>query len=239
MAIQPTPPPELAQPDAAALAQEASTQLERIQSHEISDDLGEEFVANYLLNRKARRDYIDDAFKSLLSTTYAAWQEAHNLKRLATEPIDRSIELAKRKIADYRRRKAEAAEAESRRQREEIERRHAEKVEATALEAERNGATAAEVKAIISQPNFYEGYRAPEPSRKIKGINSMPSWSVSITDKRQFVEAALRDPTMFAFVEVNVNKVAAQVRLLKGQLRFPGVQIQSDLDIRASAKHIR
>lgn len=200
----------------------------------ISDGLGYEAAAHMLLAVQALLKEALDFFREPKSKAAQAHQAICDAEKKITDPLTHARDLLKQKMSRYILVQMEQTEIENRRAREEEAARHAEELEAQAQEAESQGASLAEVRAIFNQPVPLPT-PLPKPISRIKGVSTSEEWIGEVTDIQAFLKAALTDKRLLAVVEVHQGRLNQLVQVLKKTLAdVPGLRLKRQPTISAS-----
>lgn len=143
--------------------------------------------------------------------------------RCARYERDIKARLTAYRQAEERKRaeKQAAADARARKEREKLEERakkHAEK-------GNEEKADALIETAIDVQPV------AVQVAPVTKGVSSRGTWSAEIIDKRAFIEAALKDKTVFACIDINLVKLNKLAVMLKEEFDVPGAKASKSTSV--------
>ncbi len=63
---------------------------------------------------------------------------------------------------------------------------------------------------------------------KIKGQSFSKTWKARVVNKRELVEAALKDENLFLFIEFNMQRMNRIAQATKGELSYPGIEFYEE-----------
>lgn len=173
---------------------------------------------------KAKQKQVTEFFKEMKSNAHRAWKsiceretDILNPLRLAEESLkikmlDYDNEQAKRAAEEQARLQAEADE-KARREREAAI-KAAEKLKTPELREQR--LTEAEA---IEAPKIY----VPAETERVKGISRRKEWTVSVTDERAFLKAAINNPIMCQFIHIDTAAIKKLCQTTGKAQVMPGI----------------
>lgn len=148
-------------------------------------------------------------------------------------PLKTAEVLVKSKIGEYRRSIEAAAEAERQRLLAEERERREQETEAAIVQAEQEGASVAEVDAIIDQHErmpMVAPTVAPPP--KPKGMAVPKTYVADVTSKAEFLRWVASRPEMQHLVDVNEGNLTRYAAATKGAVKIPGVTVREQVGVR-------
>ena len=118
-----------------------------------------------------------------------------------------------KRLAEQRRLQAESGER-ARKERERLQKR-AEKLKTPELKEQAlQEAEEVEVPVVTVQSEVPE----------VKGISYRKDWKAEVTDKPEFVKAALKNTTLMSFIHIDMVQMNKLATMTKGQISYPGIR---------------
>ncbi len=82
------------------------------------------------------------------------------------------------------------------------------------------------------------GAYAPQATAptKAEGVHTRTTWKAEVTDAHAFIKAAVDDPNLAPYIQIDMQKLNALARSLKADMKIPGVRAVSEeaVAVRAS-----
>lgn len=209
------------------LAEQALSWPERARSMKIVDAETYELMADELKAIKGLRAQIEDTFGPIVTKALAAHREAVAQRKKYDEPLNLAEQTFKQEISRYT-----TEQTRIRREAEDKARKEAEELALLEREieietAEAEGATVAEVKALVERP---VQVTAPPPvlpraTPKVSGISTRDMWAAEVTDLAALVKFVAAHPAYLALLTPNMTAINQQARSLKQAMQIPGVRV--------------
>ncbi len=180
----------------------------------------------HLKGIKALRAEAEKTFRPIIEKAHAAHKEACAQLKKVDQPLEQAERTIKGKLALYEEEQERLRlEEQRRRQAIEEEQREAE-LEQAIEEAEAQGATVAEIEAMIDQ-----SAAAPAPPLVVAPAVARPTggtvskrWDVEVTDKQALIAACAKDPRFSNLLEVNVVAARQLAQALGTMFAVPGLR---------------
>lgn len=182
-------------------------------------------AADFLKNVKAMKKKVLDYWKPLRENAYKAWKSIKQKETEFVEPLDIAERTVKQKMIAYQR--------EEERKRLELQRKLQAEAEAKARrERERLMKQAEKVKTPEKKQEYFEKAEeviAPTVEVQmekpdVKGISTRKTWKAKVIDKRLFIQEAIKNDTLLAFVEIDLKKLNKFAQATKGEVKYPGIE---------------
>jgi hypothetical protein len=202
----------------------------------IVDQQTYETAAERLLGVAALRREIVAHHEPVKRATHLAWQRAIAAERKMLDPVAEAEAVYKSRIAEYtaeeRRLEAEAqtkAEAEAR--------LAAEQLRETQLEqAEAQGASGAEIVAMIAEPLPLVVSQAAPAFQAARGITTATNWRGEVVSLEALVKAIAEHKASSNLVIPNDAAINQLARATRGTLEVPGIRFFSQSTVRAGRR---
>jgi len=217
------------------LQQESNCLVDKAKSlaQNIKDDISLNEAFQHQTNlRSFKKNNIEPFFKPMKEKAYSAYKEVQKKEKLFMDPLNESIDILGRSIADYELKKREK---EKREEQEELKKKRLEKVrleeEKRAAEIELEKAQTpkekeiAKIKVEQKEERINNNLSAPiKTENKINNINLKTFWSAEVIDIKKLLNAIMEGKAHIGSIQPNMVFLNAQARLLKtdGEI-FPGV----------------
>jgi len=193
--------------------------------------------ADFLKSVKSVKDKVTAYFEPMKSKAHATWKEICDQEKTLLDPLRLAEETAKRKLLSWKieddRRRAEEqrrlqaiAEEQARKERERLE-KQAEKLKTPELREERMDQAANIIAPVVEVQSA-----VPD----IKGISVRKTWKAQLTDKVEFVKAAVSDPTLMAMLIVDISALDKIAKATKGGVNYPGVRFYEEASMASSTR---
>lgn len=209
---------------AEQLEQKALSLPEQAKAVRITDSVSYSQAAELLKGIVAVRKEITEHHAPLKLKAHEAHKAICDAEKKLLEPIATAEQTIKAAIGGYdmqQRRLQEQAEREAR---EKFEAEQAEMIEAAAVEAESQGASAEEVKAIIEQPLII-----PRLARRVEtkpaGISTSYTYSAQVVNMRELCRAIADGKAASTLLTPNATALNQLARAMEEQFNIPGCRI--------------
>lgn len=211
------------------LAQQAITWPERARSLKISDQATYEIACEELKGIKGLRAQVEEAFGPIVKKAYEAHREAVLQRKKADAPLDEAEGILKQSIATWQTEQERVRREEQRRLEEEARRKQEEELEQQIEQAEAEGASAAEVEAIIERaPAMPAAPVVAAPTiAPVSGVSTRETWAAEVTDLAAFIKHVAAHPEHSALLLPNMTAINQMARALKSAMKIPGVRVYS------------
>lgn len=182
-------------------------------------------AADFLKQLKDAQKRVTDFFSPIKKKAHEAWKSITAKESEVLTPLKNAESTVKNKMLTYQRQEEEKRQAEQRRLQAEADARARKEQERLMKKAEQ-----------MKTPEKQEEYRqaaeevqAPvvavqSEAPKVAGISTRKTWKAEVTDKKAFVEAALKDDNLLAFLEIDMSKMNKLAAATKGQISYPGIK---------------
>lgn len=217
---------------APAQAQDLSSRAQALR--QIASQQEFDIASLLLLECQALLKEAEEKFREPKNKAYQAHQSICALEKEFTEPLMQARKRLANLMSGWIQHQQEEQEAANRLAREAAQAAEAEAIERQIEEAESRGATANEVRSILRQTATLPPPVVKQVTR-VPGISTRDEWYGEVTDKRAFLQAALRDSRLFELIEWNQGSLNRLVKLLKTSLGdVPGLRIFNRPAVHAS-----
>lgn len=211
------------------LEQKTESWAERASALVISTQSDLDAVAEFLQGIKALRGEIADTFDEPTKRAYEAHRSIVAARKKVEQPLIDAEAVAKRKAGSYvaeqeRKARAEAALAEA------AAREIREKAEREARELEQAG-EAELADAIREESHVTAAPVQAAPKPKAAGIATRTVWKARVKDLRALVAAVAAGQVPLAALKADDVTIGQQVRSLKGEMKWPGVETWEDTQV--------
>jgi hypothetical protein len=203
----------------------------------ISNPVQYEGAADFLKDLKSAQKKVTDFFAPLKKKAHETWKAITTKEGEVLNPLQNSEAMIKNKmivfqkveeekrIAEQRRLQAEAEE-QARKERERLQ-KQAEKLKTPELKEQRlQEAEEVEVAVITVQSEVPE----------VKGISYRKIWKAEITDKPEFVRAALKNATLMSFIHIDATQMNKLATMTKGEISYPGIRFYEEKILASGGK---
>jgi hypothetical protein len=223
---------EVAAAPAHDLIERATNWPKRAESLKVEDAAALSLAGEELLAVKGLMAEVDATFDPIIRKQYEAHKEAVAQKKRVREPLERAESILKGAIARF----AEAQERlriEAQRKAEEEARRRAEEeLEREIEQAEAEGATVAEVEAIIDRgPIVAPRVFTPPAAKAPAGIVTRETWAAEVTDLVAFIKFVAANPQYAAMLAPNTTAINQMARAMKSTMKFPGLRVYASTNV--------
>lgn len=225
-----------------AAREQALTWPEKARALRILDALGYERAAAMLLEIKALRGQVNEAFDPIITDANRVHKTACGKKREAEQPLVDAELVLKSAMGDWHREQERHRVAEQRRLEEEArqreEARRLEEAAALEREAHQTGDVGLqeEAEALISQPVQTMPVSVARTTPKVAGIVHRENWSARVTSMRALIKFVAEHPEYDTVLTVNPAVLNGLARSLKGNLKIDGVQAVNTPTVAAGAR---
>lgn len=190
-------------------------------------------IADELSGNKALQKEAHSKFDPICVKTHEAWQEALKQRKSVIDPLEEDERILKGAIAVYARKVEQEQLAEQRRL-EAAAREAAEaQLEQEIEQAEAEGASVAEVGAIIDRPLMVAPVVAPPLAPKPSGFTTRETWSAELTDKWALVEFIVKNgrKDLLGLLSADTGAINSMARALKSAFDVPGIVVKNGTNI--------
>lgn len=217
----------------ARIADEASIDLmAQAESFQIATPEHFETSGELLRTIKAKQKEVADTRTGITKPMDAAKKRVMDLFKPVTERLAAAELTIKGAMIVFTR-------AEEERQREaQVERERVAEVERKRLarRAEAAREDGAEEKADVLEETAAAVQAPPAAApTKAAGVHTRTIWKAEVTNKRELIKAAATDAGLVPYLEVDLQKLNALARSLKGEMAIPGVRAVSEETVTARA----
>ncbi|MBN2118540.1 MAG: hypothetical protein JW730_18345 [Anaerolineales bacterium] len=222
---------ELAVPE--RLEQTALSWPDRAKAVSIVDQPSYDMAATLLIDIAALEAEIKEHHAPIKEAAFRAHKVAVAAEKRLLDPLASAKGILKLTISAWEI-EQERIRRELERQAEEKQRKLAEEAALqAAIEAEQNGASAAEAESILQ-----EQLAAPVPRpviqptfQRMSGVSTRQNWHAEVTNLRELARAVGEGRISENYIEPNMTALNSAARAEKGTLRIPGVRAVLDTGI--------
>ena len=190
----------------------------------ITDQASYNAVVEMRTQLKALRDAIEQAHAEPKKLKHAAWKAEVALESAELAPVQEVEGVLKAKTFAWDAAQEAARRAEQARLEAEARHRAEEEALAAAIEAEKAGAPAAEVEAVLAQPIIAAPVVAPKTYTPAPRMAGRESWSGRVTDLQALVRFVAANPAFGNLLMVNQTALNQLARSQKSMMKIPGVE---------------
>jgi len=218
---------------APELTQKATTWPERARSLKITDQASYELACADLVGIKALRAEVEQTFGPIVHKAYEAHKEAVLQRKKADGPLDEAESILKRAIGSWTTEQERIRREEQRRLEEEARRKEEEELEREIEQMESEGASAAEVEAVIDRAPVLPmaAITAPPAMKPVAGVATRELWAAEVTDLAAFIKHVAAHPEHTALLLPNMTAINQMARALKTAMKIPGVRAYSSANV--------
>jgi hypothetical protein len=172
-----------------------------------------------------------------LEKAYSAWKEITNREKDMLDPLKAAEDTVKSKMLTYQRQEEEKRQTEQRRLQAEADAaaererqrllKEAEKLKTPELKEERMRQAEEVIAPVIT---------VQTETPKVSGISTRKTWKAEVIDKKAFVEAALKDENLLAFLEIDMSKMNKLAAATKGQISYPGIKFFEEQSLASGSR---
>ncbi len=219
------------------LEQQAMTWPERAQALQITSDEALMQADEMLLGIKDLEKEITAHHAPIKKKAHEAWKAVVAAEKRMLEPLRQAEAVIKQRTRDYRLKRQREAEGARRRAEEEARRRAEEEALRAAIEAEKEGAAAGEVEAILQEAGRQPMPvpKPPEPP-KTKGISTVTVFRAEVIDLKALAGGVVNGTVPPAFIEPSMKALNQWARATKGSAQLPGVRVIAEQVVRAGRR---
>lgn len=213
----------------AAIAAQSTGWPARAKSLEIIDTETLVVAGDELKAVKSLQAACDESFNPIIEKAHAAHKEALKQKKAVREPLEQAELVFKSNIARFQTNQELQRRAEQRRLEEAARVAQEQELEAEIEQAEAQGATVAEVEAIIERPTVQPIVFAPPPAPKLAGVTMRDNWTGQITDMWAFIQYCVKEnrKDLLGLIQADSGAVNSLARSLKSALNVPGLDVRN------------
>ena len=217
------------------LEERALSWPEKAMRLEVVDAASHQFAGEMLLGIKDLERENKEHHRDIKKKQREALNETMIAEKRILIPLQTAEGIIKTKIAQYQR--VERRKADEERQRLEAIARRQREEEAlrAAAEAETEGATEAEVDAILDEPVVATVVTTPPPP-KVEGISTSTIYAAEVTDKGALIKSVAAGQQPDKLLDPNMKALNQMARALKEALNIPGVRVVSETVVRAGRR---
>jgi hypothetical protein len=214
---------------ATELMQRATGWPARARSLAIDSQEALELAADELAAVKALLSEVDATFDPIVKKAFETHKEAVAQKKRHRQPLEEAELIFKGAIAGYHSRQGLLRLQEQKRLEEEARARQAEELEREIEQAEAEGASSAEVAAIIQREEARPPAPvvAPQTVRPVAGVSMREMWAAEVTNLLSLVRYVANNPQFVGLLTPNMTAINGMARSLKTAMRIPGVRAYS------------
>ena len=204
--------------------EQALTWLEKANTCTITTPAQCEIAAEMLHGIADLRKLAEEHHRPIISSAHKTHKIACDALRSVDEPLAKAEQAIRLKLGAYAAEVRRREDAERRRIEEEARRRAEEEAEAAIAEAESQGASPAEVAALIAEAEAAPMVMvAPEPPKRVAaGISTTERWSVEVVNIRELCRGIAEGKVSPVMVLPNAAALNNLVRALRGSFDLPG-----------------
>jgi hypothetical protein len=212
------------------LERKATSLCERAQALRIHDQQTYDSAVEFLKGVKALRKEAADHHKPVVEAAFAAHKAAVAALNRIDEPLEQAERAVKGYIAAWDTEQERIRRVEQERLMREMEAARERELEAALEQAEANGASAAEVEAIIDQQAYVPAPTVVSAPRytQASGISTRAKWTAAVVDLPAFVRACAANPAWIYMLSPNMPAINALVRAQAGAVKIPGLRVTQD-----------
>lgn len=211
------------------LEQEISPVVAKANEIVITNPQQYEYAASHLTLVKGAIKKVKEYWGPLCDAAHKSWKGLTGKRGEMLSPLEQAEKILKnkqiaynqeqqRKAAEEQRRLQAEADARAERERQRLL-KEAEKLKTPELKEERlRQAEEVEAPVVTVQTEV----------PKVQGQSFRKTWKAEIVDKKAFVEAALKDDNLLAFLEIDMSKMNKLAAATKGQINYPGIKFFED-----------
>lgn len=183
---------------------------------------------------KALEAEVDNTFDPIIKKQYEAHNETVAQKKRHRLPLEEAESIYKSGIGGYLAEQERKRLEEQRRLEEEARQREAEALEAEIVQAEAEGASQAEVEAIIERgPVPAPPVVLPPVAKPVAGVSTRELWAAEVTDLAALVKYVAVNPQFIGLLSPNLTAINGMARSLKNVMKIPGVRVYSTTSVGA------
>jgi hypothetical protein len=218
------------------LEQKAEVLVAEAKALKIVDQATYNLAAERLLGVAALRHEIIEHHKTMKSSAYAAWQHVIAAEKRLLNPAAEAERLYKASLAMYESEQRHREE-ESRRAAEAEARRAAEEQRESELQrAEMEGATGAEIAAMINEPLMVALPRLQPAFQAARGITTAVNWKGEVTSLEMLVRSIAAGQASISLVMPNQTSINALAKATHNTLTIPGLRFFTEPIVRAQRR---
>jgi hypothetical protein len=219
------------------IAKEVSPVLLVAQRLEINNATDYHHAGEFLKEVKAAKKKFLDFFAPIKKKTYEAWKSIVARETEMVSPLDLAESSVKQKMLSYQRQ-------EELKRRQEQQRLQAEADARAAKERERLRKQAGKLKTPeLREQRLAEAEEIDAPlislqteTPKIQGISTRKLWRARVDNKNKFVNAALDNENLMAFISIDESRLNKIAQATKGEVKYPGVVFYHEESLAAGTK---
>lgn len=210
-----------------------------VQAQHIEVDTPETYnsAADFLKELKSAQKKVTDWFGPMKKKAHEAWKSITTREKEVLEPLQQAEQQIKGKMIvwkqeqDRKRREEERklqaeAEERARRERERL-RKKAEKLKTPEKQEEyRRAADEVQVPVVTVQSEV----------PKASGISTRKIWKAKIANKKAFIQAAINDENLLAFITLDESALNRVAQATKGKISYPGIEFYEHETMAAGGK---
>jgi hypothetical protein len=216
--------PAAAETPAPELATRAMTMSERACALVVADQDGYDRASELAKGIKALRQQAESHHRPVIEAANRTWKAALAALQSIDTPLKGAESILKDKIGcfvEIRRREEEAARL---RAQEEARRRAEEEQEALLAAAEAEGASVAEIEAIIEEPIVVSAVKVAPTFEAAKGVSTRETWSAEVVSVKALCTAIANGTVSSELVLPNMVALNGMARAMKATMNIPGVK---------------
>jgi hypothetical protein len=182
--------------------------------------------SEYLKRNKAAEKIIDDKIDPIRMAQYDAWQKTCALIKELKKPLEVGSRLVSTAMTRWKTEDDRLRRIEQERLAAEAKKRDDDARLAAAEAAEKAGEKEV-AEAILNDPT-----PAPMPvvqkAEKVEGTFQRTTYKARVLDKKAFIAAVAIGKIPLSAVDVNMTFLNGQARLMKTDLKYPGVEVYAE-----------
>lgn len=190
----------------------------------VQDEASLIYAVDFAKRIKAKAKEVADYWRPLKEAAFRAHRALTSRESELLAPLAEAEAHLKRQIGSYQAEQERIRREEQRRIEEEVRRKAEEEREALLLQIENEGATAAEVEAVVNMPLAVEPVAVAPSIAKPAGLSVRETWKATVINKAALVEYVGKNPTMLHLVTVDQTALNALARVVKSAGNIPGVK---------------
>lgn len=223
------------QPDTAELQTESSALVLRAEAIVITDEASYIAACNFKLEAAARRKTIVEKFADPKRLADEAHKAVCRLERELLDVVKRAEDIASGRITAHRDEQERIRREEELRLREEARRKEEDRLLAEALDAERDGDTAA-AEEILSAPVVLPPVRIAPAVPKVAGLQFRESWKWELVSMLDLVKHCAAHPEDLCYLSLNTVNINRDVTTRKTAFNKPGLRAYKDTGLAAGGR---
>ena len=198
----------------------------------ITDLESYETAVGHLRAIKSLQAEADATFDPIIKKAHETHRESLDQKKRVTGPLLQAEVWLKQKMSVFIARQEREREEERRRLREEQARLALEAREAEIEEAETEGASPEELKAIVNAPlRIAPSMAMPPAVPRVQGIAMRDMWQAEVTNFPTLVKFVAANLQYINLLQPNESAIGGMARSLRSSMSIPGIRVSNPTNI--------